>query len=226
MTPNFRKQAREHQYFLEKMNTGESWRMFRILSEFVEGFDTLSTIKRPSVSIYGSARTPEDHPDYQTAREIARRLSEHGYGIITGGGPGIMEAANRGATDADGLSIGLNIELPHEQEGNPYTNLSLDFRYFFVRKVMFLKYSMGFICMPGGFGSMDELFESLTLIQTKKVRPFPIILVGSSYWTGLVDWIKEQLLGNGKIAADDLLLFEVMDDVDEIVTHIRKTVVF
>ncbi len=226
MTPIFKKQAREHQYFLEKMNSGESWRMFRILSEFVEGFDTLSPIKRPSVSIYGSARTPEDHPDYQKAREIARKLAEHGYGIITGGGPGIMEAANRGASDADGLSIGLNIELPHEQEGNHYTNLSLDFRYFFVRKVMFLKYSMGFVCMPGGFGSMDELFESLTLIQTKKVKPFPIILVGSSFWTGLVDWIKEQQLANGKIAEDDLMLFEIMDDVDEIVSYIRKTVVF
>ena len=227
MSPSLKRQAcREQQYFLEKMSTGESWRMFRILSEFVEGFDTLSTIKRPSVSIYGSARTPEDHPDYLMAREIARQLAEHGYGIITGGGPGIMEAANRGASDADGLSIGLNIDLPHEQAGNPYANLSLDFRYFFVRKVMFLKYSMGFICMPGGFGSMDELFESLTLIQTKKVKPFPIILVGSSFWGGLVDWIKEQLLANGKIAEDDLMLFEVMDDVDEIVSYIRKTVVF
>ncbi len=227
MNALFQKRAsREHQYCLEKMNSGESWRMFRILSEFVEGFDTLSTVKRPSVSIYGSARTSEDHPDYQMAREIARKLSEHGYGIITGGGPGIMEAANRGAADADGLSIGLNIDLPHEQEGNPYTNLSLDFRYFFVRKVMFLKYSMGFICMPGGFGSMDELFESLTLIQTKKVKPFPILLVGSSFWTGLVDWIRDQQLANGKIGEDDLMLFEIMDDVDEIVSYIRKTVVF
>ncbi len=196
------------------------------MAEFVEGFDTLATVKRPSVTIYGSARTPEDHADYGKAREIARQLSEHGYGIVTGGGPGIMEAANRGAFDAEGLSIGLNIDLPHEQEGNPYVNLPLDFRYFFVRKVMFMKYSMGFICMPGGFGSMDELFESLTLIQTKKIKPFPIILVGSSFWGGLVDWIREQLLGNGKIAEDDLMLFEVMDDVEEIVSYIRKTVVF
>jgi uncharacterized protein (TIGR00730 family) len=196
------------------------------MAEFVEGFDTLSSVKRPSVTIYGSARTPEDHPDYVMAREIARQLSEHGYGIVTGGGPGIMEAANRGATDAEGLSIGLNIDLPHEQEGNPYVNLPLDFRYFFVRKVMFMKYSMGFICMPGGFGSMDELFESLTLIQTRKIKPFPIILVGSSYWSGLVDWLREQLLGNGKIAEDDLELFEIMDEVDEVVSYIRKTVVF
>jgi len=208
------------------MSSGDSWRMFRIMAEFVEGFDTLSSVKRPSVTIYGSARTPEDHPDYVMAREIARQLSEHGYGIVTGGGPGIMEAANRGATDAEGLSIGLNIDLPHEQEGNPYVNLPLDFRYFFVRKVMFMKYSMGFICMPGGFGSMDELFESLTLIQTRKIKPFPIILVGSSYWSGLVDWLREQLLGNGKIAEDDLELFEIMDEVDEVVSYIRKTVVF
>ena len=144
---------RETQYCLDSMTSGDSWRMFRIMAEFVDGFDTLSSVKRPSVTIYGSARTAEDHPDYALAREIARRLSEHGYGIVTGGGPGIMEAANRGATEADGLSIGLNIDLPHEQEGNPYINLPLDFRYFFVRKVMFMKYSMAFVCMPGGFGS-------------------------------------------------------------------------
>jgi uncharacterized protein (TIGR00730 family) len=200
--------------------------MFRIMAEFVDGFDTLSSVKRPSVTIYGSARTAENHPDYTLAREIARRLAEHGYGIVTGGGPGIMEAANRGAIDAQGLSIGLNIDLPHEQEGNAYVNLPLDFRYFFVRKVMFMKYSMAFICMPGGFGSMDELFESLTLIQTRKIKPFPIILVGSLFWNGLVDWLREQLLGNGTIAEEDLMLFEIMDNVDEIVSYIRKTVVF
>ena len=227
MTSKYRKQARrENQYCLESMTSGDSWRMFRIMAEFVDGFDTLSSIKRPSVTIYGSARTAEDHPNYKLAYEIARRLSGHGYGIVTGGGPGIMEAANRGAFDAQGLSIGLNIDLPHEQEGNAYVNLPLDFRYFFVRKVMFMKYSMAFICMPGGFGSMDELFESLTLIQTRKIKPFPIILVGSMFWTGLVDWLREQLLGNGKIAEDDLMLFEIMDDVDEIVSYFRKTVVF
>ena len=227
MTSKYRKQARrENQYCLESMTSGDSWRMFRIMAEFVDGFDTLSSIKRPSVTIYGSVRTAEDHPDYKLAYEIAGRLSGHGYGIVTGGGPGIMEAANRGAFDAEGLSIGLNIDLPHEQEGNAYVNLPLDFRYFFVRKVMFMKYSMAFICMPGGFGSMDELFESLTLIQTRKIKPFPIILVGSMFWTGLVDWLREQLLGNGKIAEDDLMLFEIMDDVDEIVSYIRKTVVF
>ena len=218
--------ARENQYCLDNMARGDSWRMFRIMAEFVEGFDTLSGIKRPSVTIYGSARTPEDHPDYHLARELARRLAEHGYGIITGGGPGIMAAANRGAMDADGLSIGLNIDLPHEQEGNPYVNLPLAFRYFFVRKVMFMKYSMAFICMPGGFGSMDELFESLTLIQTRKIKPFPIVLVGSSFWSGLVDWIRDQLHGTGKIEEEDQQLFTVMDDIEEIVRYIRHTVVF
>ncbi len=217
---------RETRFCLDNMNHGDSWRMFRIISEFVEGFDTLSAIKRPSVTIYGSARTAEDHPDYQKAREIAHILAELGYGIITGGGPGIMEAANRGASEANGLSIGLNIDLPHEQEGNAYVNLPLDFRYFFVRKVMFMKYSMAFVCMPGGFGSLDELFESLTLIQTRKIKPFPIILVGSSYWGGLVDWIREQMLATGKIAEEDLLLFEVLDEVDDIVQYIRKIVVF
>lgn len=218
--------SRESQYCLNSMSTGDSWRMFRIMAEFVEGFDTLSAIKRPSVTIYGSARIGEDQPDYQKAREIARRLAEYGYGIVTGGGPGIMEAANRGASEADGLSIGLNVDLPHEQEGNQFVNLPLDFRYFFVRKVMFMKYSMAFVCMPGGFGSMDELFESLTLIQTRKIKPFPIILVGSSFWNGLVEWIKEELLAKGRIGEEDLLLFEVFDEVDDIVQHIRKTVVF
>ncbi len=217
---------RETQYCLNSMTTGDSWRMFRIMAEFVEGFDTLSEIKQAVVTIYGSARAAEDDPDYIKAREIARSLAEHGYGVVTGGGPGIMEAANRGAIEGEGLSIGLNIDLPHEQEGNPYVNLPLDFRYFFVRKVMFMKYSMAFVCMPGGLGSLDELFESLTLIQTRKIKPFPIILVGSSFWNGLVDWIKEQLLGTGKIAEEDLFLFEVFDDVEEVVQHIRKTVVF
>ncbi len=217
---------RESQYCLDNMNRGDSWRMFRIMAEFVEGFDTLSGVRRPAVTIYGSARTAPDSPDYEVAREIARRLASHGYGIITGGGPGIMEAANRGATEAGGLSIGLNIDLPHEQEGNPYVNLPLNFRYFFVRKVMFMKYSMGFICMPGGFGSMDELFESFTLIQTRKIKPFPIVLVGSSFWRGLVDWLRDQLLGTGKIDDEDMLLFELLDDPEDVVSYIRKTVVF
>ncbi len=227
MHTKLRYQARrESQYVLAGRGSDDSWRMFRIMAEFVDGFETMSSIRRPSVTIYGSARTGEDHPDYVLSREIARKLAEKGYGIITGGGPGIMEAANRGAYDADGLSVGLNIDLPHEQHENPYVNLPLDFRYFFVRKVMFMKYSMAFICLPGGFGSLDELFESLTLIQTRKIKPFPIILVGTSFWSGLVDWIRDQLLANGKVAEEDLALFHVMDDVDEIVKHIHQTVIF
>lgn len=217
---------RENPYCLNDMDRGDSWRLFRIIAEFVEGFDALSTVSRPLVTVFGSARTSEDHSEYKLTREIGRRLAEQGYGIVTGGGPGIMEAANRGAADADEMSIGLNIDLPFEQKGNPYVNLPLDFRYFFVRKVMFIKYSMAFICMPGGFGTLDELFEALTLIQTRKIKPFPIIMVGSSFWSGLVDWIKEQLIGSNKISEEDMLLFEVMDGPDEIVKYIRKTVVF
>ncbi|PIE57615.1 MAG: TIGR00730 family Rossman fold protein [Desulfobulbus propionicus] len=197
--------------------------MFRILSEFVEGFDTLASLERPAITIYGSARTDEASEDYRVARELAGKLAAYGYSIITGGGPGIMEAANRGAADAGGLSIGLGINLPYEEGPNPYVNLPLDFRYFFVRKVMFLKYSTACICMPGGFGSLDELFESLTLIQTKKIKSFPIILFGSSFWKGLVDWMREQMFCRGNISEEDLFLFEVMDDVDQVVDYIRKT---
>ncbi len=227
MTKSKRKYiSRENPFFLDNISTGDSWRMFRIMAEFVEGFDTLSGIKVPGVTIYGSARTAEDHPEYKLAQEIGRRLSELGYAIITGGGPGIMEAGNKGASEVDGLSIGLNIDLPHEQESNPYINLPLDFRYFFVRKVMFLKYSMAFVCMPGGFGSLDELFESLTLIQTKKIKPFPIILVGSDFWGGLVDWLNEQVIASKRADEDDMLLFEVMDSADEVVNYIRRAVIF
>jgi uncharacterized protein (TIGR00730 family) len=216
----------ENPYCLNEMSRGDAWRLFRILSEFVEGFDALSAVDRPLVTVFGSARTPEEHPDYQLTREIGSKLAGHGYGIVTGGGPGIMEAANRGASEAGGMSIGLNIDLPFEQKGNPYVTLPLDFRYFFVRKVMFIKYCMAFICLPGGFGTLDELFEALTLIQTKKIRPFPIIMVGSTFWGGMIDWIKQQLVGSGKIGEEDMLLFEVMDNADEIVRYIRKTVVF
>jgi uncharacterized protein (TIGR00730 family) len=216
----------EQKYCLSDFSKGDAWRLFRIIAEFVEGFDALSTVSRPLVTVFGSARTPENHPDYLLTRSLGAKLAEHGYGIVTGGGPGIMEAANRGASDVGGMSIGLNIDLPFEQQGNPYVNLPLDFRYFFVRKVMFIKYSMAFICLPGGFGTLDELFEALTLIQTRKIRPFPIIMVGSAFWGGMVDWIRQQLISSGKIDEEDLLLFEVMDNVDEIVKYIRKTVVF
>ncbi|MDG4475906.1 TIGR00730 family Rossman fold protein [Thiovibrio frasassiensis] len=213
------------QYSLDSFQVGDSWRLFRIMSEFVEGFDTLASIGRPAVSIFGSARTSPDNRYYQLAEQIAQDLAMAGYGIITGGGPGIMAAANKGAAMAEGLSIGLNINLPFEQEPNPFTNVPLSFKYFFVRKVMFIKYSMAFIGMPGGFGTMDELFESLTLIQTRRVKRFPVILVGSDYWGGLVDWIKERLLAENYISEDDLLYFQVMDDPDEVVKYIKRTVV-
>ncbi len=215
----------ESSYCLENDMIGDSWRMFRIMSEFVSGFEAMSAVQTPAITIYGSARTPGKAPYYKLAESISEKLASLGYSIITGGGPGIMEAANKGAYNAGGLSIGLNIDLPHEQEPNKYANLPLDFTYFFVRKVMLMKYSMAFICMPGGFGSMDELFESLTLIQTKRVKPFPVILVGSDFWGGLIDWIKEQFLKNGTIDEDDLYLFELLDDVDDVVRAIKRTVV-
>ena len=220
-----RRIRREPKYCLDNTVVGDSWRMFRIMAEFTNGFDAMSAVDIPAVTIYGSARTPPEDPYYQMAEQLSHKLATAGYGIITGGGPGIMEAANKGATEAGGISIGLNISLPHEQEPNPYMNFPLHFKYFFVRKVMFMKYSMCFVCMPGGFGSLDELFESLTLIQTQRIKPFPIILVGSSFWGGLIDWIREQLVASGNISRDDLLLIDVMDDLDQIVNYIKKTVV-
>lgn len=220
-----RRIIREPKYNLDNTVIGDSWRMFRIMAEFVDGFDAMSTIDVPAVTIYGSARTPQDDPYYLVTEKLAGALAKAGFGVITGGGPGIMEAANKGAYEAGGLSIGLNISLPHEQEGNPYTNFPLNFKYFFVRKVMLMKYSMGFICMPGGFGSLDELFESLTLIQTERIRPFPIVLMGSEFWGGLVNWIEDTILGQGNIDADDLSLFKVLDDIDEVLEYISSKVV-
>ena len=220
-----RKVRREPKYCLDNSIAGDSWRMFRIMAEFVDGFDAMSSINVPAVTVYGSARTGADDKNYILAEQIGAELAKNGYGVITGGGPGIMEAANKGAAQAGGVSVGLNIDLPHEQSPNPYANFELDFKYFFVRKVMFMKYSMGFICMPGGFGSLDELFEALTLIQTQRIKSFPIVLVGSEFWTGLVDWLQDKLLGNGNISSEDMFLFEVMDDVDEIVKYFKKTVI-
>jgi uncharacterized protein (TIGR00730 family) len=197
----------------------DPWRVFRIMGEFVEGFDNLARIG-PAVTIFGSARTPADHPDYAAARETARLLGEAGFGIITGGGPGIMEAANRGARDADVLSVGCNIELPFEQGTNPYVDVAINFRYFFVRKTMFVKYAEAFIIFPGGFGTMDELFEALTLIQTGKVRDFPVVLMGKAYWQGLLDWIRNSLLAEGKISPDDVDLVLVTDSPEEAVRTI------
>lgn len=197
----------------------EAWRALRIMGEFVEGFQELARLG-PAVSVFGSARTPEDDPMYGEARTLARRLAEEGFTIITGGGPGIMEAANRGAHDGGGLSVGLGIQLPHEQGINEHVDVAIDFRYFFVRKTMFVKYAQAFVIFPGGFGTLDELFESLTLEQTGKIEDFPTILFGSAYWAGLIDWIRRTLVAEGKIDARDLGLIHVTDSVDEVVDRI------
>ena len=200
----------------------DPWRVFRIMGEFVEGFDELATLTR-GVSIFGSARSKPDDPDYQAAQETAGLLAAEGFAVITGGGPGIMEAANRGAFEAGGLSIGCNIELPFEQRPNAYQTRSLKFKYFFVRKMMFVKYSLGFVIFPGGFGTFDELFEALTLIQTKKIRDFPIVLFGSSYWSGLLNWIRDVVLVDGKIGDHDLKLFHVTDSPEEVVKIVTSS---
>lgn len=202
--------------------TSDSWRVFRIMGEFVGGFDHLAATTR-GVSIFGSARTPEGDPFYEAARETARLLAEFGFEIITGGGPGIMEAANRGAREAGGVSIGCNIELPMEQQPNPYQNRSLTFKYFFVRKTMFIKYSNAYVIFPGGFGTMDELFEALTLIQTRKIRNFPVVLFGSQYWRGLLAWITSTMLHEKMINADDLGLIHLTDSPRDAVDFILKT---
>jgi len=198
----------------------DPWRTLRILSEFVEGFDAMANLG-PAVTIFGSARTRRSDPDYELARTIARRLAEAGYAVITGGGPGTMEAANRGCREGGGLSVGCNIELPHEQGMNRYVDLGVEFRYFFARKVMFVKYADAFVILPGGFGTLDELFEALTLIQTAKVRHFPVVLIGRSYWTGLLDWIRGSLLASGAIEEADLELLQVTDDPTEVVRIVR-----
>ncbi len=215
----------QHQYWLDYFNAGDSWRLFRIMAEFVEGFDTLSGIKGPAVSFFGSARTKPEDPYYKLTVAIAEELSQQGFAIITGGGPGIMEAANKGAAEAGGHSIGLNINLPFEQEPNIFTNLPLSFKYFFVRKVMFIKYAQAFICMPGGFGTLDEAFEALTLIQTKRIKPFPVILVGTDFWSGIMDWIQDKMLACGNVDNNDMTIFNLMDDPQEIVASIKKTIV-
>src|SRR3989449_7766391 len=191
-------------------------RVFRIMGEFVEGFDELATLTR-GVSIFGSARSSPDHPDYKVAQETAALLAHAGFSVITGGGPGIMEAANRGAFEAGGISVGCNIELPFEQKPNPYQTRSLKFKYFFVRKMMFVKYSQAFVIFPGGFGTLDELFESLTLIQTHKIRDFPVVMFGTRYWKGLLDWIRDYALKEGKLTEDDLHLLHLKDSPSEIV---------
>ncbi len=211
------RKERHHKGWNE-IKTNDSWAIFKIMGEFVNGFEKMSAIG-PCVSIFGSSRTREDGKYYQLAIQVARKVAEAGYGIITGGGPGIMEAGNRGAHLAGGTSVGLNIDLPFEQHDNPYIDddKSLDFDYFFVRKVMFVKYSQGFIVLPGGFGTLDELFEAITLIQTHKIGKFPIILVGSEFWHGLIDWIKTTMLGAGNISASDMDLNKIADTAEEVV---------
>jgi hypothetical protein len=206
-----------------EIHTMDSWRVFKIISEFVEGFEKLSRIG-PCVSIFGSARTHFNNKYYRLAEDIALKLTEKGYGVITGGGPGIMEAANRGASRGKGKSVGINIDLPFEQRANEFIDADklITFDHFFIRKVMFMKYSQGFIVLPGGFGTFDELFEAITLIQTKKIGAFPIILVGKSYWSGLVEWIREVMLEEGNIAEADLDLFSVVDTSEEAVAAIDQ----
>ena len=198
----------------------DPWRALRILSEFVEGFDALAAVG-PAVTIFGSARVGPSNPMYELARDIARKLARSGFAIITGGGPGIMEAANRGCREGGALSVGCNIELPHEQGLNPYVDLGIEFRYFFARKTMFVKYADAFVIMPGGFGTLDELFEALTLIQTGKVRDFPVVLVGRDYWQGMIDWMRTVQLPAGAITESDLDLLKLTDDPDEVVEIIR-----
>ncbi|WP_299116562.1 TIGR00730 family Rossman fold protein [uncultured Winogradskyella sp.] len=202
-----------------EIKTNDSWAIFKIMGEFVNGYEKLSKIG-PCVSIFGSARTKPDHEYYKLTEEVASKIVDSGYGVITGGGPGIMEAGNKGAHIAGGTSVGLNIELPFEQHDNPYIDSDkvLDFDYFFVRKVMFVKYSQGFVVMPGGFGTLDELFEAITLIQTHKIDTFPIILVGTKFWSGLMDWVKNTLLTEGNISAKDLDLIHVVDTADEVIS--------
>jgi len=201
----------------------DPWRVLRIQSEFVEGFGALAEIGT-AISVFGSARTPRDHPDYALAERVGRGLAQAGLGVITGGGPGIMEAANKGATEADGLSVGLGIELPFEQGMNEWVNLGMHFRYFFARKTMFVKYASGFIVLPGGFGTFDELFEALTLVQTTKVTAFPIVLVGVDYWQGLIDWLRTAVAPRGMIRESDIDLLHLTDDPDEAVGFVVAAV--
>ncbi|MBT8342420.1 MAG: TIGR00730 family Rossman fold protein [Desulfatitalea sp.] len=214
----------ERQFLIDDLKLGESWRLFRILGEFVEGIETLHDLG-PAVSIFGSARTRPDDPIYQKAVQIAGLLVNNGFSVITGGGGGVMEAANKGAAQAGGPSVGLNIKLPFEQKPNAYADIQVEFNYFFIRKVMFLKYASAYLAMPGGFGTLDEIFEVMTLIQTKRVKPFPIILVGSDYWSGLLTWIKERLRAAGMISPDDLDIIQLIDDPEQVVATIKRFVI-
>jgi len=214
----------QKRYLINETTVEDSWRLFHIIAEFVEGFEALGQCY-PAVSIFGSTRVKPGDEVYERSEQIGRLLGKEGFSVITGGGPGVMEAANKGAAEAGAKSIGLNIELPMEQKPNPYANIPLSFRYFFVRKVMFVKYAVAFIIMPGGFGTMDELMEAVTLIQTHRIKPFPVILTNSNYWKGLLQWIREVVLKEGRISPEDMDIFQIADDPEEIVKMIRRQVI-
>ena len=214
----------EKQYLIDSLTKGEAWRIFRIMAEFVESIEILSNVDN-AVSIFGSARIKPEDKYYRMAEELSRLLVENGFAVITGGGPGIMEAGNKGAAEAGGKSVGMNIKLPFEQKPNPYANIPLDYKYFFIRKVMFIKYAVAYVIMPGGYGTMDEFFEALTLIQTRRVRSFPVILMGREYWQGLLDWLKDTMLKREMILPYDLDMIQVIDEPEEVVKHIKKFVI-
>ena len=216
--------TRSSQYMLDSLSVQESWRMFRILAELVEGIEVMNDVG-PAISIFGSARVKPEDPVYKQTEELAARLAEENFAVITGGGPGLMEAGNKGCFEAGGKSVGLNIRLPMEQHTNPYLKVENEFRYFFIRKLMFIKYAMGYVAMPGGYGTLDELSEALVLIQTKRIRPFPIVLMGTEFFGGLVEWFKDRLVKDGYCNEEDLDLFIVTDSIDEAVSHIKRHVV-
>jgi len=215
---------RSKQYLIDDLSMKESWRLFKIMSEVVDGFETLNDIG-PAVSVFGSARIKPEEPLYKQTEQLSAKLAEAGFSVITGGGPGLMEAGNKGAKEAGGESIGLHIHLPLEQGANEFVDVRCDFRYFFIRKLMFIKYAMAYVAMPGGYGTLDELSEALVLIQTKRIRPFPIVLIGTEFWGPLVDWFKERLVRDGFCREEDLDLFRVTDDIDEAVGHIKRHVI-
>lgn len=206
---------------MEDLAKSDTWRVFRIMAELVEGFEALNGIG-PAVTIFGSARLQPGSPYYNNCMKVAENLAKEGFAVISGGGPGIMEAANKGAQNASGISVGLNIELPMEQMPNPFQDVRVEFRYFFVRKLMFVKYAVGYVIFPGGFGTMDELFEALTLIQTKKIRGFPVVLVGKDYWGGLIGWLRQTMLADGNISPEDLDLMHIVDEPEEVCAIINK----
>lgn len=214
----------EKQYLIDDFTLKDSWRMFRFLAEFVEGFEVLPEVY-PAVTIFGSSRAKPKSPYYKTTVKVARLLVENGFNVISGGGPGIMEAANKGAAEAGGKSVGLHIQLPNEQKPNKYANVRLGFKYFFIRKVMFVKYAVAYIIIPGGFGTLDELFEALTLIQTKRIKYFPIILMDSQFWNGLLDWVKNTLIKENTVSKSDFDIFNVVDTPEEAINIIKKTVI-